>query len=46
MIGELSSPPPPPNFKFSGRTFYILWNERNCVVRIEAEVFTLLTKVT
>ena len=34
------------NFKFSGRTFYILWNEAQCVVRIEAVVFTHLTKVT
>ena len=32
--------------KFSDRTFYILANERQCEVRIEAVVFTHLTKVT
>ena len=41
MIVELSW-----NFKFLERTFYILWNERLCVARIEAVVFTHLTKVT
>ena len=45
-----SSPPPLspylPNFTFSERTFGILWNERQFVVRIEAVVFTNLTKVT
>ena len=44
MIVELSSTTP--NFKFSERTFYILWNERQYVVRIEAVLFTHLTKVT
>ena len=38
--------PPTPNFKFSERTLYILWTKRKCIVRIEAVVFTLLTKVT
>ena len=46
MIVELSPLPPLPNFKFSDRTFYILWNERQYVVWIEAVVFTDLTKVT
>ena len=32
--------------KFSDRTFCILSNERQCVVRIKAVVFTHLTKVT
>ena len=37
---------PSSNFKFSDRTFYILWNKQQCVVRIEAVVFTYLIKVT
>ena len=41
-----SFPFPALNFKFSERTFYILLNERQCVVRLEAVVFTHLTKVT
>ena len=40
MIVELFSASP--NFKFSERTFYILWNERQCVARIEAVVLTQL----
>ena len=40
MIVELSP------LKFSDRTFYILSNERQCVVHIEAVDFTHLTKVT
>ena len=40
MIAELSP------LKFSDRTFYILSNERQCVARIEAVVFTRLIKVT
>ena len=38
--------PSPSNFKFSERTFYILWKEQQCVVGIEAVVFTHLTKIT
>ena len=33
------------NLKFSEQTFYILWNQQKCIVQIEAEVFTVLTKV-
>ena len=40
MIVELS------HLKFSDRTFYILSNERQCGVQIEAGVFTHLIKVT
>ena len=40
MIVELSP------LKFSDRTFYILSNERQCDVWIEAVVFTHLIKVT
>ena len=45
IMGLLSSYLPLLNFKFSEQTFYILWNKRKCVVRIEAEVSTVLTKV-
>ena len=34
------------NFKFSERTYYIFWKEQKCVVRKEALVVTLLTKLT
>ena len=40
MIVELFSASP--NFKFSERTFYILWNEWQCVARIEAVLLTQL----
>ena len=40
MIVELSP------LKFSDKTFYILSNERQCVTRIKAVVFTHLTKAT
>ena len=45
-LSSYSFPFPALNFKFSERTFYILLNERQCVVRLEAVVFTHLTKVT
>ena len=45
VIPQLPTPSPS-NFKFSERTFYILWKEQQCVVGIEAVVFTHLTKVT
>ena len=40
MIVELSP------LKFQDRTFYILSNEQQCVVQIEAAVFAHLTKAT
>ena len=40
MMVELSP------LKFSGRTFYILSNEQQRVLQVEAVVFTQLTKVT
>ena len=40
-----SSPRPPPNFKFSERTFYILWNERKmCCSNRSSGVYPLVHK--
>ena len=41
LWNDCRSIPLPSNFKFSERTFYILWKEQKNIVQIEAAVLTL-----